>query len=472
MKIASIIPKGFFKANQTKLFDLIEKKIIPKRGDIVLLKGPISVPNFDDDALNFTFPENLYYYLTGIYSDIDTFAVLNLFERKVIIFSPKYDLVQNFWQKLKSPEDYIKEFEIDGAQFVTQLPDYLKEKVAKDTNFIYLYSGVNPYSKNRTLDAHEDFKTLLQEYKVDKTSFYELACECRVIKSSTEIKLISESANLAVNIHKLIMKSIKIGTTEKSVANAFYSISKQYGATKAYECIVCAGENGSFLHYSPSSKSVFKDGELILIDSGCRLNNYCSDITRTYPVNGKFTQKQSDIYRMVLNAQIDALDMIRPGVSWIDVHIQAEKSLLKGLIEKGLVKGSVEEAWNKRVIYYFMPHGIGHYIGLYTHDLPGLKSEEEKPIPPKTNLRVRRILEEGMVLTCEPGLYFNQTLLKSGFDDPSISGFFNKDLILLYAKEVGGIRIEDMLVVLKDKCDVITKELPKTIEEIEAFMRK
>lgn len=472
MRNLKLLPKGFFKANQARLFDLAAEHLKPLPGDVVLLSGPVTTDHFDDDALSYVFQEHLYYYLTGINADPDTYAILNLSERKVFVFCQEVDPAANYWHKIRTPNDFKKDFEIDDAFFTKELSKYLERTISKE-NKIYLYSGTNPYSGLKTLDPSESLAETLKNYNINKTDFYEIACEARVKKSADEISAIKQAANEAVYVHQQVMKQIAVGQSEMFVSDLFTSIRTQRGATQPYMSIVCFGENGSYLHYSPSSLKQAQSGELVLIDNGCAVNGYASDITRTYPISGKFTAKQADLYNIVLAAQNEAFSKIKPGVNWVNVHIAAEKTLLKGLVEKGLVTGDVEDLWTKRVIYYFMPHGIGHYIGLYTHDLPGLKSKENNWNPIKMmNLRVKRELEAGMVLTVEPGLYFNKVLLDTAYADPAVRAYINKDKVEEYRKEVGGIRIEDMVVVTADGFENLVVGLPKTVPEIEAFMKR
>ena len=461
---------GFFKDNRQRLLATVQQNMKITDGDIALLKGPVIVPNFDDDAAYWIPPENLYYYLMGI-QEPDTYAVFDLKTAKVTVFVPKEEPAKSYWKKIKNAEDYKKEFEIDDALYLDELPAFLKKTVDPNKNLIYVNKGKSPYSNLESLNPKEDLKEILSQFKVDEEDFYEVACESRVFKSKDELALIQQAVDLGIYVHKEIMRVCNTVGTETGVSNRFYSIAKQYGSELAYSNIVAAGKNASILHYIPTGEVTFQPNDMLLIDSGCRLYGYCSDITRSYPISGVYSQKQKDIYNAVLTAQKLVLESVRPQVSWQDMHILAERTILFELKKLGLIQGDLHEMWEKRVIYYFMPHGLGHYIGLYVHDLPGLRKKEQhfNPIP-KMNLRVKRILEEGMVLTCEPGIYFNQMLLDSAYNDPVLAPFFVKDVIESYQKELGGVRIEDMFVVTSDGADVLTKDLPKTVEDVEAFI--
>lgn len=472
-KAVKALPGGFFRANQKKLFDTLEAHL-GRTPHLVLLSGPVTTPHFDDDALQYHFPEKLFYYATGVSSDPDTYAVLSLAKRTVALFCREYDPTSNYWQKLKRPEDFKKEFEVDEAYFVKELPSYLKTRLSGDAK-LFLYKGLNPYSGLPVLNPEAALANVLAEFKdyIDTSRLYEVATEARVTKTPLEIDALREAAEAGVYLHQQIMKQLRPGMTELELSNLFTSIRVARGGALAYPNIVAGAENASFLHYELTHNRELKSGELVLVDAGLQLNGYNSDITRTLPVSGKFSAKQTEVYNAVFEAQKAALAKVKAGTKWLDVHITAEKSLLGSLAKLGLVKGEVEELWTNRVIFFFMPHGIGHYIGLYTHDLKGLKvKEDEYPPLKRMNLRVTRTLEEGMVLTVEPGLYFNQSLLEAAYADTSVSGYFNKEAIEGYAKEVGGIRLEDMVAVRTTDYALLTEGLPRSAEEIEAYMKK
>ena len=465
-------PPNFFRNNQQNFCNFVKKMPFYIKGDLVLLKGPVEVHNFDDDANSHVFPENLYFYLTGISSDDKTYALVDPEQRRVVVFVFEEPASAFTWKKVKAPADFVKEFEVDEALFEKELRPYLDTHFNKD-NTLYLYVGTNPYSGLETLNPLKDKEDVLVGLKLNTKDLFEHACEARVLKSKEEQAVIQRAVDLASLLHKHTMRAVRKGMTEGALARVFASTRTMHGSGVPYETILGSGANAAFLHYVPSEQ-VIGDQDLILMDAGCQVGNYCSDLTRVFPASGKFSVKQRDMYNVVLRAQTEAIAAIKPGVSWVNVHVTAEKAVLKGLTELGLLKCSLEDGYSKRAVYHFFPHGVGHYIGLYTHDLPGLKYKENKPLPfgKKMTLRVKRRLEVDMVLTVEPGVYFNDLILQSGFDDPDIGPFFDKEKIKEYQKEVGGIRIEDMIVVTESGCRVLSLNLPKTVEEIEKIMAK
>ena len=462
---------GFYKENRIKLLNLIKNSQKFDEKSIIFLKGPIEQKIYDDDTNYLISPENLFLYLFGI-SEPNTYGIIELNTGNATIFVDLPDPLKSFWMKTKSLDDFLKEFDITDVKEKKDLESFIKENFLNFT--IYIYKGLNPYSKLETLNVSQEFGDFLKDFKIDENILYEFACESRIHKSHQEIQLIKNSVDLAVEAHKQIMMNIKENQSEMLISNNFYAFTKYHAnSTIPYQNIIAVGENCSYLHHTPSQESLTKNGDLILIDAGARLNGYCSDITRTIPISGKFTPKQKAIYKIVLEAQLEVFKEIKPGVSWQKLHIKAEYIILKGLKNLGIIKGDIKEMWEKRVIYYFMPHGIGHYLGLYTHDLPGLKIKENEFMPiDKMNLRVTRILEENMVLTNEPGIYFNEDLLDLAFKKKSISKYFIRDVIDEFRDEVSGIRIEDNFVVTANGCDILSKYLPKTIEGIEKFMKE
>ena len=462
--------EGFFTQNRVKLLKLIRESEKFDMDGVVFLKGPIEQPIYDDDTEYLVSPENLFFYLFGI-SEPNTYATLELSNGKVTVFLKVPDLTKTYWMKIKSLEDYTQEFEIDDAKDLKELQDFLTDKCSDKT--LYVYKGTNPYSNLETLNPLKEFEDILKKFKVDDETFYEYACESRVHKTPQEVELIKQAIALGTMAHLSAWKYIKPKMTEQQLSNHIYAFNKFYGnASIGYENIVGAGKNGATLHYVPSNHVEFEIGQLVLIDAGARVNGYNSDLTRTFPVNGTFSKKQKEIYNIVLKAQNNVFEKVKPGVSWQDMHILAENTVLEGLLNLGILKGNLQEIIDNRTAFYFMPHGLGHYLGLYVHDLPGLKEKENNWTPyEKMYLRVHRKLEVDMVLTNEPGCYFNQDLLDIAFNDEKVKGYIQKDVLDSYMKEVGGVRIEDNFIVTKNGYENLSKNLPRTIEEIEKYMK-
>ncbi len=266
--------------------------------------------------------------------------------------------------------------------------------------------------------------------------------EMRLYKSSYEIKLMRQAAKISAKAHIQAMKNCKPGMYEYQLEGELISEFIKNGARyTAYPPIVGSGQNACILHYTNNSDKMI-DGDLLLIDSGAEYQCYASDITRTFPVNGKFSSAQRDIYNLVLSAQTAALNEIKPGKYWNDPHDAAVKVLTEGMVNLGILKGDPEELIkNKDYTKYYM-HRTGHWLGMDVHDVGDYKLDGEW-----------RMLEAGMVMTVEPGLYLSA----------------NSQGLSEHWQNIG-VRIEDDVLVTKDGYDILSKDTPKTIDEIEELM--
>lgn len=325
---------------------------------------------------------------------------------------------------------------------------------------------------------------MLKDFTVERDSLYEIACEARVHKSGEEQALMQWANIVGQMSHKYIWKRMRPGLTELQISN-FFTSSIEYLAngTNPYGNICACDASAASLHYMDGREQMV-DGKLILIDCGARVNMYNSDITRTIPINGKFTPKQKEVYDIVIGAQEAVYSMVDVGVEWLDCHIESEKTVIKGLQGLGMIKKTIngkedlEAIWKTRVVFYFYPHGLGHYMGLNTHDLPGDKAKETDPriqgLDP-INLRVTRKLEENMIFSNEPGIYFAEHLMKACKAKKECNDLVNWDKVAEYMQEVRGIRVEDNFIVKKNGCAKgnyinLTAGLPKKTEDIERFM--
>mmetsp|Transcript_40054 Transcript_40054/g.45947 ORF Transcript_40054/g.45947 Transcript_40054/m.45947 type:complete len:262 (-) Transcript_40054:32-817(-) len=240
-----------------------------------------------------------------------------------------------------------------------------------------------------------------------------------------------------------------------------------------YYPICACGPNPSTLHYIINS-DILPETSMCLIDMGQGLHGYGADITCSYPTNGVFTEKQKQIYNLVVKANRMVLAQLKPGIKWPDMHLLAERVILEGLKDLEIVHGDVDEMIENRVGFLFMPHGLGHLLGLDVHDVGGYLHHH----PPRSdkwglkNLRFAREMEENLVLTVEPGCYFIKSVLVDRAVDTGIDidKYVNVDKAMEYAKEVAGVRIEDDVVITSDGCRNLTI-VPRSVEQVEACMR-
>ncbi|MEJ2406974.1 MAG: Xaa-Pro aminopeptidase [Candidatus Thiodiazotropha sp.] len=266
--------------------------------------------------------------------------------------------------------------------------------------------------------------------------------DMRLYKSAAEVKAMRKAAQISAMAHKRAMRACKPTMFEYQLESEILHESIQHGARfQAYPSIVGGGANGCILHYT-ENESLLKDGDLVLIDAGCEYEYYASDITRTFPVNGSFSKAQRELYDVVLEAQYAAIEQVLPGNHWNHPHEAAVKVLTRGLVKLGLLKGRVDTLIKNESYRQFYMHRTGHWLGMEVHDVGDYKVGDEW-----------RVLEPGMVLTIEPGLY-----VASGS-----KGVARKWWNI-------GIRIEDDVLVTRDGHEVLSRDAPKEPDEIEALM--
>jgi len=266
--------------------------------------------------------------------------------------------------------------------------------------------------------------------------------DMRLYKSRSEVAVMRRAAKLSASAHKHLMKTCKPGMREGQLAAHFSFHCQMRGTPElAYPSIVGGGDNACVLHYV-DNKDELKDGDLVLIDAGCEVECYASDITRTFPVNGSFSEPQRQLYQLCLDAQLAAIDKVRPGNHWNDPHDAAVRVITKGLLKLGLLKGTLAKALKNESYKKFFMHRTGHWLGMDVHDVGDYKVDGHW-----------RVLEPGMVLTIEPGIYVSR----------GTRGVAKKWQGI-------GIRIEDDVLVTKGDPDVLTRDVPKSVADIEALV--
>ena len=299
----------------------------------------------------------------------------------------------------------------------------------------------------------------------------------RSTKEEQEIEELERAAVIGYKMHTTAMRLTKPGVTEKFVSGQVDGIAHSYGSMVSFPTIYT--QHGEILHGAPSM-NILEEGRLVLCDAGAEtINNYCSDNTRTMPVNGKFTQQQLEIYSIVEACHDYALKIAKPGMKYADVHFAVCRLMFDRLKELGLAKGDTEEAVKAGAHAIFLPHGLGHMMGMDVHDMENLDQinvgfdEETRPNLEQfgTNcLRMGRRLEAGFVVTDEPGIYFIPALIDAWKAKGHCKDFLNFDKLEAY-KDFGGIRIEDDLLITKDGCRFIGKDrIPYHPKDIEVFM--
>lgn len=299
----------------------------------------------------------------------------------------------------------------------------------------------------------------------------------RTTKTEEEIAELERAAEIGYEMHTTAMRLCRPGITEQYIGGMVDGIANAYGCMVSFQTI--ATQHGEVMHGNPSPAKL-EAGRLMLVDAGAETNeNYCSDNTRTTPVSGVFTQKQKDIYNIVVECHDHVLEVAKPGVKWWDVHFAVCRIITERLQQLGLMKGDVEESLKAGAHAMFLPHGLGHSMGMDVHDMEGLGQVYvgfDNEVRPSTQfgtnaLRFGRRLQKGFVVTDEPGIYFIPALIDDWKKNGTNAQFLNFDKIDEY-RDLGGIRIEDDVLITDEGCRFIgSKRIPYHVEDVEEFMR-
>ncbi|MDC0244664.1 aminopeptidase P N-terminal domain-containing protein [Pseudomonadota bacterium] len=416
--------------------------MLPKNSAVVIAGASTQYRNADSSHA-FRQDSN-FWYLSG-FNEAESTLVLLVNEKnnvKSIAFVPEKDELKEIWDGYRAgPEGAMKDHDFDLAFNNTEIDQRLPDLLAGHNQVFY------PVGKSKTLDADiiEWIKSAKSKDRhssaIDIADASSKVGNQRLIKDEDEIKIMKKACQISAEAHVEAMKFVKPGMTEQEMEAFYqYEFSKRGGRFSAYTPIVAGGENACVLHYVENSKPLI-DGELLLVDAGCEFELYASDITRTFPINGKFTAPQLAIYEVVLEAQVKSIEAISTNNNVMDAQIISEKVITQGLIDLGILQGSMEELHAAGAFKDFYMHKIGHWLGIDVHDAGDYMEDGDfmkfKP---------------GMVTTVEPGIYISSS---SNVDD----------------KWKGiGIRIEDDILVTDDGNENLTAFVPSNPQEIEALM--
>ena len=477
------LPPSFFLNNRQNFIKNLKEHIIslPENSYLFLMGGKDLYRYDNDDEIHYFLQESNFYYLTGVL-EANYYATINLSDATFSLYIPQPTEVEKIFIHWETLEQIAEKYQC-RTFYLTQLPLEINRL---NPNKLYVLNGTNSDSGNKVLTCDYVFPAPYDKFNevIDHDELiYEILADTRTRKSTEEIELLKYINKATVQAHIHTMKTIykKIVTEEKEiierdVENYFFGSIRSilYSRNHPYDHICGCGVDGATLHYIDNDKKL-ESGKLILMDMGGLAAGYVSDVTSTVPVNGKFSDRQKEIYDIVLEANQEVMKNAKPGVSWTDMHLLAEKCILTRLQEKKFLNQdeTVENMLKDRVCYYFMPHGLGHLIGLDVHDAGGYLSftperSKEKGLD---CLRTARILEKGMILSDEPGIYFIPYLLEQGFKDEKVSKYFIQDKIKDYY-DFGGVRIEDDILITDEGCVNLTEGLPRTTDEIESCMAK
>lgn len=442
--------------------------------------GIILFPGNQEAAMNY--PANTYHfrqdsnflYYFGI-AQPDLAGVLDVDENKDYLFGNDVDIDDIIWM---GPQPSIGErgalAGVENTGQLAALSELVKSalKKGRKIHIVPPYRGETLIQLENLLGVHHS--------EVKKFISPELTMSVisqRSIKEAVEIAEIEKAIDVAYLMHTAGMKMAHPGVYEYQIAGTIEGIALANCGPVSFPVILTV--NGQTLHNHYHGNKLTK-GRMLVIDAGCETEmGYCSDITRTVPVGGKFTQRQKEIYEIVLKANTAVIDSIKPGLHYRDLHLYSAKVIAQGLKDLNIMKGDVIEIVEKGAHALFFPHGLGHMMGLDVHDMEGLgenhvgyndEVQRSKQFG-LAFLRLAKTLKPGFVMTDEPGIYFIPALIDLWRKENKFPEHINYDLVETY-KDFGGIRIEDDILVTGEGCKVLGKAIPKTVAEVEALMRK
>lgn len=451
-----------------------ELKKLVKEGIIILFGNNESPANFPNNGYYPFRQDSSFLYYFGLQRD-GLVGIIDIDNDKDILVGNDIDIEDIVWYG--SVESMTEMMQRCGAQEtlpMKALKTICNEALSKHRKIHFL----PPYRHDIKIQVFDLLGVHpIQQKEAASMELIKAVVKMRSVKEQQEIEELERAAVIGYKMHTTAMRLTKPGVTEKFVSGQVDGIAHSYGAMVSFPTIYT--QHGEILHGAPSMNKL-EDGRLVLCDAGGEtLNNYCSDNTRTMPVNGKFTQRQLEIYSIVEACHDYTLELAKPGVKYADVHFAVCRLMFDRLKELGLAKGNTEEAVRAGAHAMFLPHGLGHMMGMDVHDMENLDQinvgfdEETRPNLEQfgTNcLRMGRRLEEGFVVTDEPGIYFIPALIDEWKAKKHCAEYLNFDKLETY-KDFGGIRIEDDVLIAKDGCRFIGKDrIPYHPKDVEAFM--
>ncbi|WDE15242.1 Xaa-Pro aminopeptidase [Acinetobacter schindleri] len=418
------------------------------RSIAIIATSPVALRNRDADYKYRA--DSSFFYLTG-FAEPEAVAVIETFDSEeegytYSLFCRERDREMEIWNGYRAGVDgAVDDYEADEAYAIDLLDEEILEKLQNKDKLFYRVghsaefdARVAKWIAQASSESRRGKSAPAQIVQLDR-----IVDEMRLHKDANEIELMQIASDISAEAHTRAMQTVRPGMMEYALEAELNYVFGKNGCVPSYNSIVGGGENACILHYVENDKEL-KDGDLVLIDAACEYQFYASDITRTFPVNGKFSPEQKALYNIVLDAQIAAINAVQIGNSYKEPHNVAVRILVQGLLDLGIMQGKIEEIIETESFRQFYMHGTGHWLGMDVHDVGAYKTNGDW-----------RSYEEGMVVTVEPGLYIapdDETV------DPKWRGI--------------GIRIEDDVVATQNGPLVLTAKVVKTVEDIEALMAK
>lgn len=417
---------------------------------VAIISANTEVTRSNDTEYGFCQDKN-FYYLTG-FNEPDALLVLVKDENnhcESILFCLAKDALQEVWHGRRiGQEKAVADYKVEQAFTCDEIDSYLPDYI--DGKSQVLFPFANDVLTSKVFGWIAQVKSTLRQGGHAPSNLFDSAVitnELRLIKSSNELALMRQANIISGNAHQRAMQKAGVGKFEYQVeAEILHEFARNGARYAAYGTIVAGGDNANILHYTNNS-DVLNNNELLLIDAGGELDGYAADITRTFPINGKFTTEQKAIYQLVLDAKNLAVNAIKPGMSFAKLNVLTIEFLTKGLLELGVLSGDLTALIEEKKVKDYFIHGLGHWLGLDVHDVGDYHANAER--------EQHRPFEQGMVMTIEPGIYIPLSDLNV---DEKWRGI--------------GVRIEDNIAVTAQGFENLTQDAPDTIDAIEALMAK
>jgi len=444
-----------------------------KSGLVLILGNGEAPANYTDNTYKFR-QDSSFLYFFGL-NQPGFAGVIDIDSGDEYIFGNDVDMDDIIW---RGPQPSVKDMAarvgVSKTAPFARLADCMKTAISQGRRIHFL----PPYRFRNMLLLEELLgirPALVKNYA--SLELIKAVVDLRSVKEPCEIEEITKACNIGYEMHTAAMRNCKPGVKEQYIAGLIEGIAASYGSMVSFPVIL--SQNGETLHNHDHSQ-ILQEGRMMLTDAGAEeVSHYCSDFTRTVPVGGKFLTRQKEVYNIVLAANNKAIEIAKPGVTYQYVHLEVCKVLAQGLKDLGLMKGDVNEAVAAGAHALFMPHGLGHMMGLDVHDMEDLGQiyvgydDETRPIDQfgTSSLRMGRRLQEGFVITDEPGCYFIPALIDQWRAQGMHKEFLNYDKIETF-KDFGGIRLEDDILIIPGGSRFLgDKRTPITVEEVEEIMR-
>lgn len=444
-----------------------------KSGLVLILGNGEAPANYTDNTYKFR-QDSSFLYFFGL-NQPGFAGVIDIDSGDEYIFGNDVDMDDIIWMGPQpSVKDMAARVGVSKTAPFARLADCMKTAISQGRRIHFL----PPYRFRNMLLLEELLgirPALVKNYA--SLELIKAVVDLRSVKEPCEIEEITKACNIGYEMHTAAMRNCKPGVKEQYIAGLIEGIAASYGSMVSFPVIL--SQNGETLHNHDHSQ-ILQEGRMMLTDAGAEeVSHYCSDFTRTVPVGGKFLTRQKEVYNIVLAANNKAIEIAKPGVTYQYVHLEVCKVLAQGLKDLGLMKGDVNEAVAAGAHALFMPHGLGHMMGLDVHDMEDLGQiyvgydDETRPIDQfgTSSLRMGRWLQEGFVITDEPGCYFIPALIDQWRAQGMHKEFLNYDKIETF-KDFGGIRLEDDILIIPGGSRFLgDKRTPITVEEVEEIMR-